>query len=628
MTERKDLSETAYQHRTDGIEEKLQLLSEAHRLGKIDLAMSLSESIKDTLAFERQVREPEIDYAPGLERTGQVSHLPQSWLSTPVSPKNHRLGEWSFYKVIAVREHCGLDRRQEPVDVAIRFEHIQDPRREVRVARLDANTGQLVETISQVYDQRDYHPAASSTSYALAKPQSCRLMFLADIEANASTVYLIFYGNSDAELPNYLSDLQTSGEGYGLRIENYHYAADLSAQMGQLERLTYKQAHGLELFAGGEGHGEPPNIDWAHDYLSSNQFQKFRVTNWATCPNYEVVKGPVCVQVQRWGFPHSPVHPLFTPSRMHIDVTYRFYAGLPYFIKEGKMEMSKDFELNYLRDDEWVFSGYAFTETVWIDRQGKLHEGQVPGNEQDDLWGVGFYNQHSRDAFIAIWLEHQADNFDALYHSGAPVLNYSGHGQLWSRWAARDNPQFHAGACLKQKNAYRVAPYSSESGREEVERLRLQLLNPLEIDAEVNLQNEVVPKIKVKAENRPNPDKGIGDTARVATAEMKEQIWQALRQVKDEMFYTVDANVVDMGYIYDLNLRGDVVYILMTMPHRGRPKYGFMATPIRHRLLKLDGIREVIVDFTWEPEWTVARLTPAGRLAMGLNDGLPSNPDD
>ena len=43
----------------------------------------------------------------------------------------------------------------------------------------------------------------------------------------------------------------------------------------------------------------------------------------------------------------------------------------------------------------------------------------------------------------------------------------------------------------------------------------------------------------------------------------------------------------------------------MTMPHRGRPKYGFMATPIRHQLLKLDGIREVIVDFTWEPKWTI-----------------------
>ena len=626
MTERKDLSETVYRHRTDGIEEKLQLLSEAYRLGKVDLAMSLSESIKDTLAFERQVREPEVDCVPGLERTGQVSDLPWSWLSTPVSPQNHRLSEWSFFKVIAVRERYGLDRRQEPVDVAARFEHIQDPRREVRVARLDANTGQLVETISQVCDQRDYHPAASSTSYASAKPQSCHLMFLADVEANASTVYLIFYGNSEAELPNYLSDLQTSGADYGLRIENHHYAVDLSAQMGQLERLTYKQAHGLELFAGGEGHGEPPNIDWAHDYLSSNQFQKFRVTNWATCPNYEVVKGPVCVQVRRWGFPHSPVHPLFTPSRMHIDVTYKFYAGLPYFIKEGKMEMIKDFELNYLRDDEWVFSGYAFTETVWIDRQGELHEGQVPEGEQDDLWGVGFYNQHSRDAFIAIWLEHQADNFDALYHSGAPVLNYSGHGQLWSRWAARDNPQFRAGACLKQKNAYRVSPYSAESGREEVERLRLRLLNPLEIDAEVDLQNQVMPKITVMAENRPNPDK-TDETDRAATAEMKERIWQALRQVKDEMFYTVDANVVDMGYVYDLSLRGDVVYILMTMPHRGRPKYGFMATPIRHQLLKLDGIREVIVDFTWEPEWTVARLTLAGRLAMGLNDDTPSNLD-
>ena len=85
MTERKDLSETVYRHRTDSIEEKLQLLSEAYRLGKVDLAMSLSESIKDTLAFERQVREPEVDYVPGLERTGQVSDC---LLYTSPSPRD------------------------------------------------------------------------------------------------------------------------------------------------------------------------------------------------------------------------------------------------------------------------------------------------------------------------------------------------------------------------------------------------------------------------------------------------------------------------------------------------------------------------------------------------------------
>ena len=81
----------------------------------------------------------------------------------------------------------------------------------------------------------------------------------------------------------------------------------------------------------------------------------------------------------------------------------------------------------------------------------------------------------------------------------------------------------------------------------------------------------------------------------------------------------VDANVVDMGYIYDVRVQGDMVHIIMTMPHRGRPKYNFIANPIRDRVLKVDGVRDCVVDFTWEPAWTVARLTDAGREALGLD---------
>ena len=44
--------------------------------------------------------------------------------------------------------------------------------------------------------------------------------------------------------------------------------------------------------AHGNGHGEPPNIDWAHDYTTAGAFQKMRVTNWDECPNYEVVRRP------------------------------------------------------------------------------------------------------------------------------------------------------------------------------------------------------------------------------------------------------------------------------------------------------------------------------------------------
>jgi len=600
------MQETLHKHRTDSVEEKLSLLQAAHQAKDFDLALSLSESIKDTLMFERQMLEAASqgeECKPTLDANtfGRVIDLPPVWAEWARG--------WEFYKVFALSETDGMARSQEPIDLLVSFraDQITDIQREVRIARLETSSAgilshALCEVHCQVYGEvyrRD--------------ERICHLVCFADVPAHGKTYYLVFYGNPNAELPSYTTDLTVSGEGFGLDIENHHYVAHLSRQMGQLERLTYKQAHGLELFAGGEGHGEPPNIDWAHDYLASEGFQKFRVTNWASCPNYEVLKGPLCVQVRRWGFPHSPVHPLFTPSRMHITVTYTFYAGLPYFLKEGSMDMVKDFEIVYLRDDEWVFSGYAFTDIVWMDSDGTLHEGAVPGGHGDNLWGVGFFNRQSRDAFIALWLEHGAENFDALYHSGAPTLNYHGHGQLWSRWAARNNPQFLAGARLLQKNAYLVSPYPEDGGAEMVQDLRHRLLNPLiagadELPQHLNASAAVVPDGGKLAR--------FGETH--DTAPIKRAIWDALREVKDGMLYKVDANVVDMGYIYDVRMRGDVIFILMSMPHRGRPKYGFIANPIRERLLKLDGIRDVIVHLTWQPAWTVARLTDAGRKAMGI----------
>ena len=124
-----------------------------------------------------------------------------------------------------------------------------------------------------------------------------------------------------------------------------------------------------------------------------------------------------------------------------------------------------------------------------------------------------------------------------------------------------------------------------------------------------------------------------GSTTRLArdgetseTSGLKPAIWDAMRRVRDEQLYTVDANVVDMGLVYDVQVRLGVAYVLVTMPHRGRPSYEFLVTQgggrltegIRERVLKIPGVRDVVVDLTWEPGWTVARMTDAGRQAIGL----------
>ena len=187
---------------------------------------------------------------------------------------------------------------------------------------------------------------------------------------------------------------------------------------------------------------------------------------------------------------------------MHMDQTYVFYAGQPWFVKEGRFDVIQDMHIEAMRDDEWVFSGYSFTNSVWLDAMGRLHEGAVPGEHADNMWGVGFI---------------------------------------------------------------------------------------------------------------------------IATAPLKPAAWDILREVSDDQIYKIKSGIVDLGYVYDLRIRDGVAHVLVTMPHRGRPVYQFLVTQgggrvsegIRERLLKLNGIRKVVVDFTWHPEWTTARLTIKARKEFG-----------
>jgi metal-sulfur cluster biosynthetic enzyme len=84
---------------------------------------------------------------------------------------------------------------------------------------------------------------------------------------------------------------------------------------------------------------------------------------------------------------------------------------------------------------------------------------------------------------------------------------------------------------------------------------------------------------------------------------------------------------VDLGLVYDVRWRHATAHVVMTMPHRGRPIHDFFVTRgggrvdsgIRERLLAIDGVRDVVVDLTWEPPWTPARLTETGRRSLGLD---------
>ena len=593
------LAELGYADRTDGVATKLAQMRQAYDDGRLDLALSLAESIKWTLEYERQSQASETPPQLPANEIFRVGELPPTW------------GDWArgwrYGRAFTLTETVGIERLGEPVDLTMAFpvEQARDPYREVRVVRVDEGAGTLREVASQIYGEQ-----------RIGDELMCHLVLLADVAANGQTTYLALHGNVYSERPEYPTDLETAGEGYDLDIGNRHFTAHLSPQTGQLERLVYKRLHGLELYSGGKGHGEPPTIDWSNDYVDEGHFQKHRIRNWSEVPNYEVVRGPLLVKVRRWGFPVSPLHPVYAPSRLHVDQTYTFFAGADYFLKDGQMEAVVDLPIAALRDDEWVLSGYSFTNTVWLDAEGKLHEGPVEGAQSQNLWGVGFYHRDSRDAFIALRLEHSADKLESLHHGGSPTLDYYHHGQLWARYPVGGNAHLDSGAVINQRNAYLVLPYPDDHAANAIETIRRRLLSPLGVHA-----------VGPPDAGDISPTGGLarpGETAE--TAPLKEAIWDGLAQVRDEQLYTAACSIVDLGYVYDVRVSGQVAEVLVTMPHRGRPLYRFLedhgggriSEGIREHLLRIDGIREVVLRHTWNPPWTAARMSDAGWRVLGL----------
>ena len=590
------MKETTYWQRTDTFDQKMQLLQEAYRAKNYRIARSIADSLRQSITLEQQQQAPLGDEILGGDADTPVAELPSAWREWAKG--------WSWARPLALDETVNRARSAEPIELAAAFpeDRVDSLRREIRVARVAG--GALEEVRSQVTEE-----------VRRGGERHCRITFFANTPAHERTWWLVFYGNPDAELPDYPTDLTVNGEGFALDFENDHFQGNLSGQMGQLERLKYKRLHGLELFAGGEGHGEPPGIDWAHDYVTAGNFQKLRVTNWPTVPDYEIIRGPLSLTVRRWGFPYSTVHPLFSPARMNFFVEYRFFAGTPWFLKVGKIEAIQDVELGYMRDDEWVFSGMSFSDAVWMGPEGKLQTGEPPAEAANDIWASGFVNELTEDSFIALFLEHSIEGYSGLKHPGGPRMYYRWHGHVWSRQL------FHGetlpkGTVMRQRNAYLTMPYTSEEGAAMVEGTRHELLNPLTVSAE-----QLPSGMSASTPAGRLARRGESGDSPVS----KRLLWKALEDCQDEQLYVARPSVVDLGLVYDLRVRGDVVHVVMAMPGRGRPRLGYFAwasggnsTPVRQRLMEVPGVREVVVEQTWEPHWDSNRLTDGGREKLGI----------
>ena len=94
---------------------------------------------------------------------------------------------------------------------------------------------------------------------------------------------------------------------------------------------------------------------------------------------------------------------------------------------------------------------------------------------------------------------------------------------------------------------------------------------------------------------------------------MNERLWAALAEVQDP---EMPINLVDLGVIYRIAEDDGLVEVDLTFTAMGCPASDFILDDVRERLLREDGVREVRINVVWNPPWTVARVSEAGRDAL------------
>jgi len=96
----------------------------------------------------------------------------------------------------------------------------------------------------------------------------------------------------------------------------------------------------------------------------------------------------------------------------------------------------------------------------------------------------------------------------------------------------------------------------------------------------------------------------------------EEVVRDSLREVYDpELHY----NIVDLGLVYDIDVADGDVHVLMTLTTPACPIGPMIIEQVQELLGIMPGIKDVDVEFTFEPPWTPEMMTDEARADLGID---------
>lgn len=97
----------------------------------------------------------------------------------------------------------------------------------------------------------------------------------------------------------------------------------------------------------------------------------------------------------------------------------------------------------------------------------------------------------------------------------------------------------------------------------------------------------------------------------------KQQVEKVLRAIPDP---EIGVSLWDLGLVYDIGIDKKVgsIRILMTLTTIGCPLFDLIAGPIREEVGKLKGVKHVDVELTFEPPWSMDRMSEEAKAQLGF----------
>lgn len=96
-----------------------------------------------------------------------------------------------------------------------------------------------------------------------------------------------------------------------------------------------------------------------------------------------------------------------------------------------------------------------------------------------------------------------------------------------------------------------------------------------------------------------------------------KKLYQALEKVIDP---ELGIDIVNLGLIYNIDLDDEgTAKVLMTLTTMGCPLIDMIAFDIERALLALEEVKKVDIELTFDPAWSIDRMSRYAKIALGVS---------